>query len=323
VKQQVFSAIALLKDTSFARPLREAYWRRIALRESVHLRTIIRSTGAKILDPKVFQPSNNSKKSAPLFIFGNGASVNGISEAEFEKIGNSTSIGLNAWPLHPFVPDYYSFEFASDTETLDPELEWLVARAEEAKLNSATSLLFLRPPASATEGLKLWLRSVSPGEKILYGRANVITRNRANLLKDLESLLLAIHRGSTSLGVLPDNGSSVVRMVCLGLLAGFSEIVLVGVDLNEQAYFWYEDSFIAEHGDHRARCPRAIGSGTSTLDTSSRPFSTKEFIYALNETARTVFQSKIFVTSKNSALSAGLDVYQFQKNLGGPDINSV
>ena len=304
-------ALSRLKETQSASSLRYTYWRKIAESEHSYLQKVSRLTNAKILNLKEFGRDAGNSESSTLFILGNGASINELGAAAWEHISQHVSVGLNAWPLHPFVPNFFSFEFAADTIDLDSELKWLVQRAEEKSDKKSTSALFLRPPSNASPSLFAWLEGVFPYQKEIYGRSNLSSLNPRNISPDLRRIFREIKARSAPPGVLPDNGSSVVRMISAGLLAGYSEIVLSGVDLNERPYFWFEDEFLTKHGDFRQRCPREIGDGTLTLSNESRPFSARDFIGQLHDVALSEFGARIRVTSDNSRLHPLLGLYSF------------
>jgi hypothetical protein len=45
-----------------------------------------------------------------LYILGSGASIEDLTSAHFDHIAKHSSVGINNWGVHPFVPDIYSFE---------------------------------------------------------------------------------------------------------------------------------------------------------------------------------------------------------------------
>jgi hypothetical protein len=249
-----------------------------------------------------------------MYIFGNGASVNALTESDFEEIGMGASIGTNAWPLHPFVPDIFSFEFSRHSLSPDPELEWLVGRAErKILLRQERALLFLRPGLPAGAGAMVPLSLAGKEQAFLYGRANLFSSNLRALDSDLKQLMRAVASGSLNPLALPDNGSSVVRMIFLSLILGFRKIVLTGVDLNNSPYFWFDSTFIERHGDFTSQSPRNSSDALLTEDTSSRPFETSLLITRLAQMARKILGASILVASESSALAAVLPVHEFKK----------
>ena len=303
--------LSQLKETRAASFLRYKFWRKFANREHSYVKALSEKTKSEVPNFKKFGRDKARPTGSTLFILGNGGSINELSPHAWQEISQHLSVGLNAWPLHPFVPSYFSFEFAADTVDLDSELKWLVERAEESSRKEASTALFLRPPSLASPSLLTWLASVFPNRKQIYGRSNLGSRDPRNIAPDLREIFRALKAERLPPSVLPDNGSSVARLICAGLLAGYTEIVLSGVDLNDRPYFWFEDDFIIRHGDFRERCPRETGGGVQTLSNESRPFSTKDFIGQLDEVARSEFAARVSVTSENSGLYPLLDLYSF------------
>lgn len=244
------------------------------------------------------------------FILGNGATVNSLSESDYSVIDNGFSVGLNGWPLHPFLPSAYSFEFANDAEPLPEELKTLVALAMSKSDRQPTPVMFLRPSSRKLPHVAEWLESLDAQRVWFHGRANLITRRAQNVERDLQVALRYLSRGEIG-SVLLDNGASVVRMISLALISGFKEIVLVGVDLNHSQYFWFDEDFIELHGDFRQGHPRAASDSQLTLSTENRPFSTYELICALARVAELNFGAKLFVAREGQALSADLPTYVF------------
>jgi hypothetical protein len=95
-----------------------------------------------------------------------------------------------------------------------------------------------------------------------------------------------------------DNGSSVIRMINLGLLLGFKRIVLLGVDLGKTPYFFEEDpsslqalglsgfTMTVEEGVHPTQ---AAKSRTTTF---------RKFLEAFASAADDVLGAKIFTASE-------------------------
>jgi hypothetical protein len=104
-------------------------------------------------------------------------------------------------------------------------------------------------------------------------------------------------------------------MISLALMHGFKKVILVGVDLTDTPYFWYDKKFVEAQGDFTQICRREPDEGTGTLLTRDRPFSAEDFIYALARVARNQFDSEILVASGSSALSGELGVFRFGRDI--------
>ncbi|MDA7814971.1 hypothetical protein N8964_01960 [Pontimonas sp.] len=198
------------------------------------------------------------------FVLGSGASVAGLRDYDFDFFSRGYSVGINTWALHPFVPSAYSYEFHADTRLLG------FLNREQVR-QRGPHLLMLRPRDSAEfasyRALPLALRA----NAIMYGRANLVTKNPRRVSDDLGRALQWLRRHPEILA-LPDNGASVARMVSLAILLNFRRIVLVGVDLLGTDYFWHRDpELIAPIGLTRWDTVQR-GERHETLSSHSRPF---------------------------------------------------
>ena len=298
-----------LKNSRFSTPLRLREWRKNSEREVASVRDLAGPLGIRAFETASLAMPAPTIESTPLYVFGNGSSVNSISPPDFHEIRKGFSIGTNAWPVHPFVPDIYSFEFSRHSLDPDPELAFLVALAESHRRDTGRGkFLFLRPGAPAGVRAMVPLAPDTHTGAFLYGRANLFATSRKALAADLNRLMTDIGRDRLSGLVLPDNGSSVIRMIFLGLIAGFRNINLIGVDLNDSPYFWYEQRFIDRHGDFRQMSRRSASDPLSTESTDERPFATSEFIIELATSASRVLGATITTATSESSLAGPLGV---------------
>jgi len=301
-----------VRETHFHRFFRRIAWRQIVLREADYLESNFgHGSALDLASPGVSDLLETSDREF-FFVLGNGNSVNELDHDCFDFMGEHFSVGLNAWPLHPFVPKAYGFELWEGLERNPLEFSFLVASAL-SKSEGQDSLWLLRPRKSDFARIET-LRTEIPNLTFrVYGRANVASRSLGSLDADLTRSFRFLARNRRLRSVLIDNGSSVVRMISLALVYGFKKIVLVGVDLNDGQYFWYNQKFIRHHGDFRDLCQREPGEGRDTLSTATRPYSALDFIFALNRVAQAQFGAEVFVSSSSSALASGLAVYDFPR----------
>lgn len=304
---------SLVRASAVFSPIRLLLWLLRAHRESKYTAAIGPSMGMATLSV-VAELSNlaKAKGSSTLFVLGNGSSVNTLSAEDYLEIGRGVSVGVNGWPVHPFVPDFYAFEFYSHGTEPDRELEFLLELANRKRRpGTKPRFLFLRPssqsyPRTVPE-IPLDVRTRSS----VFGRGNFLSLGLRALRTDLVGLLLLLRCFREWWKVLPDNGSSVIRLLCAGVIAGFSRIVISGVDLNGSSYFWYEEQFVASHGDFRARVERSAQDGLATNLTLDRPFSSYEFISVLADVAARFFGTEILIAGEGSSLTAALGQYDF------------
>ncbi|HYK35227.1 hypothetical protein [Alloacidobacterium sp.] len=50
------------------------------------------------------------RTSDTLFVLGSAWSINSISDKRWQIIARHDSVGINFWPVHPFLPRFYHFE---------------------------------------------------------------------------------------------------------------------------------------------------------------------------------------------------------------------
>lgn len=235
------------------------------------------------------------------YILGSGASIEDLTSAHFDHIAGQTSVGINNWGVHPFVPDIYSFEsvpWVGDGQDF-PRALGLLDRGDIR--SRQPEILILRPKTASEIGnisvLPLELRtSVS-----FYGRVTPSTRESKNLAGDIAGYFASTVPRYPS--VVLDSGASVVRMAVLGILLGFRRIVLAGVDLNGSPYFWESNP---DYLSNLAGPPPVNNQVTSTHETASssnRPFDVMTMLRALDVFFQAERGGQLLVTSPHSALA--------------------
>lgn len=301
-----------LKNSPSFCAYRDLLWKGLVRRESQSLRVLAPAAGISALSREHSIGFETGPKSHTFFVLGNGGSVNELSQSNFDAIQAGVSVGINAWPLHPFSPTLFAFEYWGYSFAPDPELTYLV-RAAELKLAQGPTrgLLFLRPGLPASLSAVVRLSPSSSQRAAMYGRANVFSQSQVALRQDLAQILKLIRRGRLSPSVLPDNGSSVVRMIFLGLILGFREIVLVGVDLNGSPYFWEDPAFVPDSSLKPHLVNRSSEDAMSTERTEDRAFSVSDFIAALAPLAQHFLGATVSCSNTSSRLASALPIYSF------------
>ncbi len=167
------------------------------------------------------------RRTSRIFVFGSGYSINEISEDEWKDICRYDSIGFNgAFHLNK-VPFTY-FLLRAGHETLNGFFEWRIHAEYILNKISTNSVMhdtaFLFPRGFVSEftnrliGYRLW----ESGRPIFKFFTDRISR-RPN--KNLEEGL--VHRAGT-----------LCSAISFAVAMGYKEIVLVGVDLYDNRYFW-------------------------------------------------------------------------------------
>jgi hypothetical protein len=249
-------------------------------------------------------------RSSELFILGSGPSVLELSEANKLRMRAGTTIGLNSWALHDFIPDAYSFEEMENDHYASVAAGLSSALARQEVITANPLVLHLRTRLTTPSRR---LVSVPPDLRLntrYYGRVNVETRKIRNLESDLVALLYAQRSGAIAPHVLIDSGMSVARMVSLGILRRFSSIILVGVDLNSSRYFFEEEpSYLARHNLHDFNPSIDRSADHDTEATGKRNFAANEFIPALARASVSSGGPRVYVGSQSSRLSNAMDAF--------------
>lgn len=250
----------------------------------------------------------SNKPKNTIFILAGGASINRLSSRQWEEIGQAASIGINAWPIHPFIPDVLSIE---TTNTPGPPSETALFLSEriDSYVDSGGQVphfLLLRPAWPPNNNRVYPLLTKNPKTTYVYGRANIITRREGNLEADLRRIIHRAIAGALPLEVVPDNGSSVVRTTFWALIQGYRQIVWLGVDQNEGSYFWTEEPIAPEYSRAANLFPRKSGEPHSTSSSENRPFSNGVFLENLSRAVSQVTNSRIFIGSPESELSESI-----------------
>lgn len=292
--------------------VRYLLWLRIAIKDAAGTKQIAQSGEYSNLN--IHSPLfEGDFKLKPLFILGSGRSVNDLLPEDFEHIKRGgISIGINAWALHNFVPQIYSFETGQAEEGPSPETIYVsqsLSRPEVAEADS--QYLFLRPTPPAKPKNLVSLPRGKSHRRAMYGRANVVTKTRENLQADIGRIFRCALKKLTPSNVLLDNGASVVRLIWLGAMQGFSTIVLVGIDLNSGPYFWQEGADSGELNAIRKVLYRPFGKPHDSLQTLDRPFPVDVFIEELAGVLWTEKGIRLFAASSESSLSRFLPIYNW------------
>jgi hypothetical protein len=293
--------------------LRRIHLNHITEKESVRTRQVCLETGFQELTRGGLR-SIPRKTGERCFILGSGSTVNELCDRDFLEIENGFSIGINAWVSHHFTPDAYSFEADGLDEAPSKEIIAMSeALALKAKENPQLALFLLRPKRVGLQKRMVRIPTALANRSFMYGRYNLATRSVKNLEPDLDQIIARAGKAISSQPVVVDNGASVARLVTLCALMGFTEIVLVGVDLNTNLYFWQERGTENDNDALWESYPRKFNPRHDTLETENRPFSTEAFLIALSSSVREHFGARVLIGSPKSSLASHLTLFDWSR----------
>jgi hypothetical protein len=198
---------------------------------------------SEILGIPLFSRLNASKikHSDTVFVLGSGSSINSISVKHWAVIRNHDSIGFNFWPAHDFVPDIFVFEsigYDDQPVAYDALRNLIEKRAShysnvvklitDVRVDSYRRQLIFDMPNKFRENL--YVGYTTP----------VIARTEVELeagLKYLRSSKAFVR--SNQIPWLFKYGGSVVAVLSLAVRMNYRRIVLCGIDLGNQDYFYH------------------------------------------------------------------------------------
>ena len=176
----------------------------------------------------------SKRKTDTCFVLGSGPSINLVSPAQWERIARADTVGFNFWADHRFVPDLYGCE-SVDGEPFPPNL--LISLTKRLHTDYADVPILLKDGNGGPELL----------EKIPERVRRNFFMSREFLIdgSDLTSLFGSLSTLRQSgffdpgkpVSIIPKRRSSIAYHLCLAIMRGFRNVVLLGVDLTQDNHF--------------------------------------------------------------------------------------
>ena len=187
------------------------------------------------------------RSSETLFILGTARSINEISDERWQVIAKHDSVGINFWPAHPFVPRFYHFEnIAYDQQPAMYEtLRDLLARRAEAYTNTLKIITEVEPIGQRQ--LVFEIPEAMRKHFYLGFSMPVVARNEEEFRAGIRFMdSIGAFDPQYPASWLFKYGGSAIGMMTLAVLMGYKRVVLCGVDLNKQVYFYQDQSLYPE-----------------------------------------------------------------------------
>jgi hypothetical protein len=242
------------------------------------------------------------KRSDTVFILGTGASINALTREEWAHIAGNDSIGFNFWPVHPFVPSMLFFEL-SHNDQRDRVHAALMAYRNDAYACTPIAVN-IKDSGTALDAYPETMRN----RLYLYSAFNG-ARSRGLLRCSLRAFAYAARMGIDVRRMLINHSGSLSTMILFAILSGYKDIVLLGVDLNNTAYFW-------EGKAAYAGVPTPPNTQNAQVHSSLDPrnphsLTIVQFLEILKATRFPNRDYTLYIGNPDSALAAELDVYEF------------
>lgn len=196
---------------------------------------------AKVSDLIEFAKSNNRKEA---FIIGNSTGLRQVTDEQWQRVKNGFSIGFNGIPLfEDFAPNVWFFEISNF---------WLshigqdIFKSAETRLDCVENFFLIKD--TFCQELNACKAVISFADKIKHAKVAIMPQdvfvegNTIDVAKEnYRRLFEYIAQGKIILNFLARKRGSISMGLFLMLVAGFKRINFVGVDLNNNSYF-YEES---------------------------------------------------------------------------------
>ena len=186
-------------------------------------------------------PLASSKSSETLFILGSGSSINALTENEWAQIAAADSLGFNFWPIHDHVPTAYVAEVCAVPEGEEENYRRYCELMQIRQHDYAATPIFIKDGERVRAD---WLREYL-GNFPAGIRKNMALTWDWEIPDDTPEAFAATLRRWERWGLLSAEWAPLLRkrasvfyLVLLGLRAGYRQIVLCGVDLDNNAYFY-------------------------------------------------------------------------------------
>ncbi|TDS65019.1 hypothetical protein C8P70_10339 [Myroides indicus] len=326
-KSQLFSLLSLFKSLAVY-DLKSAssvlYFSLESLTSVYRYKKLGKTTTKLIESKKLTKEKHNS-----LFILGSGPSVNELSKEEWNYIRENDSWGFNQWFCNDFVPSGYIAQ-----SLIEPKNDKLQSRSY--RHNKMVSKMLLDKKEYYTD-IDFFIRGDAVNRQKFYQtelgiNIESVTNGQCSLLAELPvsssnkippDILLNIlyekgfYKIKDEIQPIPKIGSTITELISFALMLGYKEIVLCGIDMNDGGHFYDNEDYFQRYPMlrelSRFNHTRTVGGGHEHMDTSTRPFTIKEYIMALKSLAKSKFNADIYVIRETSTLYPDLPKYKYHE----------
>ena len=208
-----------------------------------HIRSLRNNGMARSLEDINIRALKSSEK---IFLLGSGASVNDLTSEDWAHISQHDSIGWNSWHIHDFVPTYYFFEMGDHGNRYYHFVRLLKEKEEEY-----ASVPFICRFKNLYNVPNPFVDLPKKVRNNLYLSAPYFIKGRMSSLISQQLLIwrkLMFNKPQKNLGAIIHLRGTLSDVMSFSVLAGYKEIVLVGIDMNNKRYFWEEDPEKYPHG---------------------------------------------------------------------------
>lgn len=257
-----------------------------------------------------FKKKYSAKPDEVFFILGSGESINSINTKQWNFISSNRSIALNNWMTHSHIPNFYMMEGLPTNRKeyknyYDSLQSWRDTNVKNY-LNSNSEVVILakdfRKAYFSPDFISLLdgKRGFGVPKFNIPGRTNNSQRRAIEFMGKLQ-----IHRRTFFF-----TRASITLAISIGYMLGFKKIVLCGVDLLNNRYFW-EDPKYRKNEIVPPSPPVPTKKIHSTVDPTSHPVTVDKSVYAINEIFLKKDNIELSVLNKSSKLYPRIGEFNF------------
>jgi len=269
-------------------------------------------TGA-ILDYRNIGYWKSKCKGNTFFVLGTGSSINTLSEKDWGNIKENTSIGLNFWMIHDFVPDIYLGEIPGE----DRGKLWTdVVNERISEYEKAGVWLNIKVPYVRNELTNQKLNNLKLFSPDVLKQINLVssfpiyTADKFDVIQNTINYINKCKKNN-DISHLAQIRGSVIGAYLLGAILGFQKIVFCGVDLNDTRYFYTEKE---EYYKMKNRTVPPTGYAPGAIHGNVKPVSNTldviEIVQILDEYFKKHYGVKTYNINPSSRLNEILPLYE-------------
>lgn len=255
----------------------------------------------KLFSEFVFREYKSSDK---LFVLGSGASINEIEVPMWAEITQHDTFAFNNWYFHEHIPTYYMVEIpAGDLgETVLQNLS--ITSERYARVPKFIKQHLVGQPVDLSSFPSSFLRNAYYGET-LHLHADTIA-NYGDFLRKLS--LFGYNQRSQTFKQPLWTRASLMLALNFAVQAGYSTVVLCGVDLTNTNYFYQAEKY---QDREFVKLPvYQTGLVHKTLDPYYYPLTIDQLIYTYREVVLDRHGIDLYVLNDSSALYPALEKYE-------------
>jgi hypothetical protein len=186
------------------------------------------------------------KKSDTLFILGSGPSINQIRRERWETIAQHDSVGMNFWLYHRFVPTFYFYEAFGADEWHDLYRRFRTLSDQRASdylhVPKVMTRLEFKDPGLFAEASPEWRKNAYTVYTL-----PVVARTRKEFRGGIRTVgKFGLFKPATRISMLFKYTSSMTLLLSLAVRMRYRSIVLCGVDLSRNDYFFQDETLYPE-----------------------------------------------------------------------------